>query len=101
MVEPIHGLCCCSRRAWVELVKKIERNAVRDIMETATQASISCQRKIQTSSTVSPDFRPETRTHSMMAMAIFIDRKTPRPNFWKGLMRTFQRRQIGRAITDK
>lgn len=91
-------LAPCIRPREAAEATKTERKAVREIMATATQASICCQRNIQTSSKLPWNMRPETRTEAVMAMKRFKERKMPRKNFWRGLMRTAQRRRIGMRI---
>ncbi len=60
---------------------KTERKAVRDIIATATQASICCQTKSQTLSNVPRKLRPDTRTQAVIAMNRFKERKRPSINF--------------------
>ena len=80
---------------------KTDRKAVSEIMETATQASICCQKKSQTSSNVPRNLRPDTRIEAVIAMNRFKERKSTRISFWRGLILTDQRRRIGIATSNR
>ena len=75
--------------------------AVRETMATATQASICCQMKSQTSSKVPRNLSPDTRIEATIAMKRFRERKIPRTNFCRGLILTDHRRRRGIPMINR
>ena len=79
---------------------KKERKAVTETSITATQASICCQKIDQFSSTKSPSVNPEALTSAATHMTKLKHKENPRSNLDRNRIFTFQRSQIGIAMTS-
>ena len=79
---------------------KRERKAVMELAITATQASISSQKRIQTTSSWPLlSLWPLARMMLVMMAKMLRQRSEPRPNLRRRLIRTLQRRRTGIVIT--
>ena len=80
MVDEYHGLALAAL-ASNPFEAKIDRNAVSDIVHTATHASTSNQKYCQTSIDEPLTRRPENRTQAIMIMHKLRHKKAPMPSF--------------------